>query len=121
MVFYLFYTRPVLADRRFVLWPSAVLGTLLAFRQVSLEVMHTVQYYRLEYQVDFAVSLSRVIIAGIIFAIGMVKDIKGFRFIALALFGITHAYGGKGNVPVPRPGRSRSGIRRSQLNVSGGW
>lgn len=88
-VFHLFYTRPALADRRLVLITSAVLGTLLALRQVSVEVTYITNYYRLEYQVDFAISLSWVFIALIIISIGMVKDIKGLRLIALSLFGIT--------------------------------
>lgn len=89
IVFYLFHTRPGLAGRRFVLWPAAVIGTLLTLRQVSLEVMHAIQYYKLAYQVDFAVSLAWVIIAVIIITIGMARDIKGFRLIALGLFGVT--------------------------------
>lgn len=87
--FYLFYSRPALADRRLVLIFSVVLGTLLALRQVSLEVTDIATYYRLEFQVDFAISLSWVLIALIIISIGMLKDIKGLRLMALSLFGIT--------------------------------
>jgi uncharacterized membrane protein len=89
LVFHLFYKRTELPDRRVVLWPAAVYGTILALRTISLEVLGAVNYYKLDYQVDFAVSLSWVTIAVIIIALGLIRDIKGFRFIALALFGIT--------------------------------
>jgi len=89
LAFYMFYKRSGLADRRIFMWPAAVYGTLLALRQVSLEVINAVRHYELDYQAGFAVSLSWVILAVILIAIGMIRDIKGFRLIALALFGIT--------------------------------
>lgn len=89
IVFYLFHSRAELADRRFLLWPSAVYGTLLALRQVSIEATHAVLRYRLDYQVDFAVSLAWIFVALIVIAIGLLKDIKGLRLISLALLGIT--------------------------------
>jgi len=89
LAFYMFYKREGLADREIIMWQAAVFGTLLALRQVSLEVINTVRYYDLDYQAGFAVSLSWVVLAVILIAIGLVRDIKGFRLLALALFGIT--------------------------------
>ncbi|MHB8156091.1 MAG: DUF2339 domain-containing protein [Desulfocucumaceae bacterium] len=89
LAFYMFHKKDGLPDRRFVLWPAAIYGTFLALRQVSLEVMNAIKYYKLDYQAEFAISLSWIIIAVLIIAIGMLRDIKGFRFIALALIGIT--------------------------------
>jgi uncharacterized membrane protein len=52
-------------------------------------VTAAVRYFKLGYQDNFAVSLSWAVLAVILLAVGMVKEINGFRFIALALFGIT--------------------------------
>ncbi|MCL4441874.1 MAG: DUF2339 domain-containing protein [Firmicutes bacterium] len=89
LAFYMFHKRQGLADRQIIMWPAAVYGTVLALRQVSLEVMNAVKYYKLDFQAVFGVSLSWIILAVTIIAIGMIRDIKGLRFIALALFGIT--------------------------------
>lgn len=89
LVFYWFYSRPGAADREKVIWPAAVFGTVLALTQVSWEVTAAVRYFKLGYQDNFAVSLSWAVLAVILLAVGMVKEINGFRFIALALFGIT--------------------------------
>lgn len=72
-----------------MIWPAAVFGTVLALMQVSWEVTAAVRYLKLGYQDNFAVSLSWTVLAVILLAGGMIKEINGFRFIALALFGLT--------------------------------
>jgi uncharacterized membrane protein len=89
LVFYWFYSRPGATDRGKVIWPAAVYGTILALSQISWEVTAAVRYFKLGYQYSFAVSLSWAVLAVILLAVGMVREINGFRFIALALFGLT--------------------------------
>ena len=89
LVFYWFYSRPGAADREKIIWPAAVLGTGLALWQVSREVVSLVYYFKSGLQNSFAVSLSWAILAIVIMGVGMARDIKGFRFISLALFGLT--------------------------------
>ncbi|OPX84132.1 MAG: hypothetical protein A4E53_03907 [Pelotomaculum sp. PtaB.Bin104] len=92
LVFYWFYSRPDTFDRlerKIVTWPTAALGTGLALRQLAREVSAIVHYYQLGFQDIFAVSLAWAVLAIIFMAIGMLKEIKGFRYISLAMFGIT--------------------------------
>lgn len=89
LAFYWFYSRPGAADRGKVIWPAAVLGTGLALKQVSQEVTAAVYHYKLGFQSSFAESLAWAVLAVMIMAVGMTRDIKGFRFISLALFGLT--------------------------------
>ncbi|MDD4169737.1 MAG: DUF2339 domain-containing protein [Desulfotomaculaceae bacterium] len=92
LVFYWFYSRAGALDsidRNMITWPAAVLGAVLALKQIAREVAAIVHYYRLGFQDIFAVSLTWAVLAIIFMAIGMIRDIKGFRYISLALFGIT--------------------------------
>lgn len=89
LVFYWFNSKPGAADGKIIIWPAAVLGTGLALKQVSWEVVTAVYYFKLGIQNSFAVSLSWAVLAVIIITVGMARDIKGFRFISLALFGLT--------------------------------
>lgn len=88
-VFYLFYRRHGHIDRAKIMWPAAVAATLLTLKQFSWEAVTAVRYFKLGYQSGFAVSVLWVILAVILMAAGMTKDIKGFRYISLAVFGVT--------------------------------
>lgn len=77
-----------LKDRKLA-WPLAVFGIIMALDQLSWEVTNFYRYYKLGHQYDFAVSLVWVAAALVLMLIGMLKNIKGFRLAALALFGLT--------------------------------
>ncbi|SHK25165.1 DUF2339 domain-containing protein [Desulforamulus aeronauticus] len=90
LVAYLFYYEPDLAeDERKKVWPAAVIGTLLALKQITWEVENAIHYFKLAYSIDFSVSLAWVALAVLLMVLGMTRNIKGLRLLALALFCLT--------------------------------
>ena len=74
---------------RIKVWPAAVIGTILAVKEISWEVTNFIDYFKLPYSYNFAISLAWVLFAVFLMLLGMKKDIKGFRYISLSLFGLT--------------------------------
>lgn len=74
---------------RLLVWPAAVIGTFLAIKQLSWEVTTAIAYFKLDYAEAFAISLSWLVFAVFLMIMGMTRDLKGMRFISLALFCIT--------------------------------
>lgn len=70
-------------------WPAAVLGTILAVKQITWEVEHALSYFKLSYSLDFSVSLAWVSFALFLMVLGLSRDLKGFRYMSLVLFGLT--------------------------------
>lgn len=92
LVAHMFFRFPDLHEKeRLKVWPSAVIGTVLAMKQISWEVSKAMDYFKLDYSVDFAVSLSWVFFALLLMLLGMIRDVKGLRFISLGLFSLTTA------------------------------
>ncbi len=73
---------------RHAAWPAAVLGTIFALLTLSSETVYALHYCASTFSSDFAVSISWVVFAIAVMTAGMLKEIKGIRFLALGLFGI---------------------------------
>ena len=90
LVAHWFYNGQDLAEgERKKVWPAAVIGTLLAIKQITWEVANAIGYFKVDYSVDFSVSLAWVALAVFLMALGMLRNLKGFRLIALGLFCLT--------------------------------
>ncbi|GAB6181939.1 hypothetical protein JCM14036_32580 [Desulfotomaculum defluvii] len=72
-----------------LVWPAAVLGTILAVKQITWEVENALAYFRLDYSLAFSISLAWVAFALFLLALGLIRDLKGFRYMSLILFGLT--------------------------------
>lgn len=76
---------------RHLAWPLAIIGTIFALAALSTEVAYTIRYLGSSLSAEFAVSTSWVILAILVMALGMIRENKGIRFLALGLFGLVTA------------------------------
>lgn len=89
---YLFRTAAEVKEtEKFIVWPAVGLATLMLLKQLAWEVANAISYYGWLVSEKFAVSISWVVAAVIMMIVGMARDIKGIRYIALGLFGVTTA------------------------------
>lgn len=91
-VAHFYYQQTLITDReRKLVWPAAVLGTVLAIKHIAWEVANGLQYLKLDYSVNFSVSLAWLAFAVFLMLLGLWRNLRGFRYLALALFCSTTA------------------------------
>ncbi len=86
---YIFYPSSESKTRSVLRWGAAIIAVILSLVYLSWEVDNMLQYFHLDYSVDFVISLSWILLAVILILWGMVKDMEIVRFLALALFAVT--------------------------------
>ncbi|ACV62520.1 membrane protein-like protein [Desulfofarcimen acetoxidans DSM 771] len=89
-VAHMYFHRPEMTEKeRFKVWPAAIIATVLAIKEISWEVTNFLDYFNINFSYNFSVSMAWVLFAVFLLLLGMKKDIKGFRYISLSLFGLT--------------------------------
>ncbi|WP_333530948.1 DUF2339 domain-containing protein [Desulfotomaculum sp. 1211_IL3151] len=86
---FLYNAKELSEQERKGVWPAAVLGAILAVKQITWEVEQALSYFTLSYSLDFSVSLAWVAFALFLMIVGLSRDLKGFRYMSLVLFGLT--------------------------------
>lgn len=86
---FLHHAKGISEPERKLVWPAAVLGTILAVKQLTWEVDNALSYFMLRFSLDFSVSLAWVAFALFLLLVGLTQNLKGFRYMSLILFGLT--------------------------------